>query len=367
MIKQKQRINALTFCILLFGVMMLGSCEDDNFGEVNDDQSSTLIEKGVFIVNEGNFGGGSGSLSFFSYDSLNVSHNLFFNANNRPLGDVPQSLTIVDSLGFVVVNNSGKIEVININNAASLASIENLSSPRFLLPVTNQKAYVSDFSTRQIRIVDLESYTVTGSVDIGRTSERMVGVGDKVFVGNWSAYHQPGVNNNQLVVINATMDTVVDSIRVVKEPNSMVVDRNEKLWVLCSGGFENDVFPALLRINPADHSVEKTFDFEHINKSPEELCINGTGDTLFYIDEDIYAMSVNSFTLPDNSLIEAGERNFKALNIDQQRSWLFASDAIDYQQKGIVFQFSTSGTEIRSFRAGIIPGYFAFYPSVLSE
>jgi len=44
---------------------------------------------GVYILNEGNFMGGNGALSFYSYDSLKIYNDIFTKANARPLGDIP--------------------------------------------------------------------------------------------------------------------------------------------------------------------------------------------------------------------------------------------------------------------------------------
>ena len=39
---------------------------------------------------------------------------------------------------------------------------------------------------------------------------------------------------------------------------------------------------------------------------------------------------------------------------------IYVSDALDYQQSGLISRFSESGTPIGTFRAGIIPGRFCF-------
>ena len=80
-----------------------------------DVEESYLSGPGVFILNEGNFKSGNGSLSFFSYDSSKLYNNTFLSINQRPLGDVPYSMNIGGSRAYIVVNNSGKIEVVDRN------------------------------------------------------------------------------------------------------------------------------------------------------------------------------------------------------------------------------------------------------------
>src|SRR5665648_62997 len=96
----------------------------------NNPTGSFLTGSGVFILNEGNFRWGNGSLSFYSYDSSKIYNDLFHTINGRPLGDVPNSMKTIGDKAYIVVNNSGKIEVINSNTLESLTTINGLISPR---------------------------------------------------------------------------------------------------------------------------------------------------------------------------------------------------------------------------------------------
>jgi hypothetical protein len=72
-----------------------------------------LTGNGVFITNEGNFLYGNASVSYYQKSLDELRLDLFSDANQLPLGDVCQSLFILEDKIFVVVNNSGKVEVVN--------------------------------------------------------------------------------------------------------------------------------------------------------------------------------------------------------------------------------------------------------------
>ncbi len=104
-------------------------------------------------MNEGNFRSGNGSLSFFSYDSLKLFNHVFQEVNKRPLGDIPYSINILGGKAYIVVNNSGKIEVADQNNMTSAATIDGINSPRYIAFVSDVKAYVTSLYSDSVTII----------------------------------------------------------------------------------------------------------------------------------------------------------------------------------------------------------------------
>ncbi len=323
---------------------------------------------GVFICNEGNFTYGNASLSFYEPETKTTENEIFYNANNFPPGDVAMSMSIKDSLAFLAVNNSGKILVFNPKTFKYIASISGLTSPRYILFISDTKAYVTDLYDKNISIINPENFTKTGSVFIGNGSEQIVKYQNFAFTTGWSF-------NNKIYKINTDTDKLIDSLTVTKQPNSIVLDKNNKLWVLSDGGFSGipggQEIPALTKINPETFSVEKTFNFPSVETSPARLTLNGTKDTLYFLNnspsggnqyEGVYEMSVNSENLPVEAFIPQGEKLFYGLGTDPATSDIYVSDAVDYLQKGIIYRFRSDGTPIDTFKTGIIPSYFCFKP-----
>jgi DNA-binding beta-propeller fold protein YncE len=318
---------------------------------------SFLSGNGVFLINEGNFTAGNGSLSFYSYDSLKIYNDLFEKVNGRPLGDVPNSIELKNDLAYIIVNNSGKIEVIKKSTLESVKTISGLISPRNIAFASSAKAYVTSMYSDSLVVIDLNSNTISGYINIRRSSESIVIAGDKAFAANW-------VGGSEVMVINTTSDEVVDSITVGVEPESMVLDKNGILWVLCNGGWARENYAELDGLNTSTDEVVKKIVFPSKQESPSCLKINGSGDTLYYLATGVRRMSITASVLPSDSFIPESGHYFYKLGINPVSTDIFVTDAVDYQQNGHLLYFSSEGTLVKSLDAGIIPGSMCFKPAV---
>jgi YVTN family beta-propeller protein len=346
-------MNKISIFLLL--LIIIVSCKK------NEDRPNRtfLTGNGVFLLNEGNFMAGNGSLSFFSYDSSKIYNDLFFEVNGRPLGDVPNSMAILGDKAYIVVNNSGKIEVIKKSNLVSVKTISGLVSPRNIGFVNSAKAYVTSMFSDSLIILNLTDNTVSGYINLRRSSESIVIAGNKAFITNW-------IGGHEVMVIDNTTDEVVDSVEVGIEPESMVFDGNNMIWVLCNGGLSEENFAELDGIDIATNNIEKHLQFASKEESPSCLTIDGTGETLYYLEwgGGVRRMIISDAVLPSAPFIPQSDHNFYKLSINPANNDIFVTDAVDYQQNGYLLYYNSTGTLISSLSAGILPGSVCFEPAV---
>lgn len=343
-------------CITFFTVGT--SCSKNEDPDNNTDTTNYNFKNGLFIINEGLFNHGNSSIAFYNPETSRNDQDIFSTVNLKPLGDVGFSMVIQGDTGFIVVNNSGTIEVVDIHNMKSIKTIEGIISPRYILPVSKSKAYISSLLESKLFILDMKSLEITGNISTGRTLEQMIKIDDQVFAASWSQLAHPDINNNKVLIINPTLDALIDSITVTKEPNSMAVDKDQNLWVLCSGGYNNEEEPALIKINPQTRSIDKTLNFTSDWAYPSRLTVNKSGDQLYYIDyPNIYRADIQAVDLPVEAFVDGTGKSFYALCYDSENDVLIASDAKDYQQNGSIYILSSSGAIINEFSSGVIPGF----------
>ena len=177
--------------------------------KISDKPAVTCLSgDGVFIINEGNYMRGNGSLSFYSYDSLKIYNDFFNDINGRPLGDVPNSMEILSDMAYIVVNNSGKIEVINKSTLESVATIDGLVSPRNIAFVSKSKAYVTSMYSDSLIILSLTDNSIAGYINLRRSSESLIISGNSAYISNW-------VGGKEIMVVNTITDKVVDSVEEI--------------------------------------------------------------------------------------------------------------------------------------------------------
>lgn len=338
--------NSLVF-IFIFTLVVSCIKNSDN------QKGSFLSGKGVFILNEGNFKSANGSLSFYSYDSVKIYNDLFLNINGRPLGDIPNSMVINGERGYIVVNNSGKIEVINRNTLESIGTISGLVSPRNISFINSNKAYVTSLYSKSVAIINLLDYSISGYINLRRSSEAIVINGGKAFISNW-------VGGKEIMVISTVNNIVIDSIEVGVEPESMVIDKNKMLWVLCTGGSAMTNSAELIRINPTTNRIENRFVFPKLNSPPSCLQIDGNGETLYYLENGLKRMKIDATELPSAALITQSTHTFYKIGIDPVTSDILLTDAVDYQRQGFVMVYKKDGTLISTQKADILPGGMCF-------
>ncbi len=350
--------------------LVLFSCMIEETTPDEDKPLTPESARGVLVVNEGNFMYGNASLSYYDALSGDVLQDVFYRANGLPLGDVAQSVVIRDTLAYVVVNNSGRIYVMDHRNFEYVGKITGLVSPRNIHFVNDSKAYVTDLYDHSISIVDLSTLEVTGSIDVHNPSssfpqhstDEMVQWGKYVFVNCWSYDHH-------ILVIDSETNEWVDVIEVLIQPVSMVLDKYDKLWVLTDGGFPGNPYgyeaPGLLRIDAASRTIEHSFRFDP-GDSPTAMDINAGGDTLYFVNRHIYRHQVESVNMPElliehSSPVGQGQ-GYRGLGIDPFSSEIYVSDPIDHVQAGLVYRFSPDALPVDTFRVGIIPRDFGFLP-----
>lgn len=348
------------FVAAVLMAVALSGCMEWDYGEVIEDFETT--GEGLFVLNEGNFQYSNGTLTYYDPSTGEVQNEVFFRANGYRLGDVVQSMAIYDNKGWIVVNNSKVVFAIDPVTFKEVGRIENLTSPRYIHFISPEKAYVTQIWDNRIFIVNPKTYQITGHITVPNmesesgSTEQMVQYGKYVYCNCWSY-------QNRIIKIDTETDKVVDEIQVGIQPTSLVMDKYNRLWTVTDGGYEGSPYgyeaPALYCIDADKFEVVSRFRFKK-GDYPSEVQMNGTRDTIYWINDDIWQMDVLAQRVPVRPFLESRGTIYYGLTVNPRNSEVYIADAIDYQQQGKIYRYSSNGKLLDEFYVGIIPGAFCW-------
>lgn len=334
------------------------SCMEWDYG--NSAEPFDAAANGLFICCEGNFQYGNASLSYYNPMSGVAENEVFLRANGMKLGDVAQSMTRHGDRGWIVVNNSHVVFAIDLNTFKETSRIENLTSPRYIHFISDDKAYITQLWDNRIAIVNPTRGEITGHITVpGMTAgngstEQMVSWGKYVLCNCWSY-------NDRIIKIDTERDEVVDELTTEWQPSSIALDCHGRLWVVTDGHVKGNTptLPTLYRIDAETLQVEHTFRLPK-RETAGKLSMNGACDTLYWINDDVWRMDVTADALPPAPFIASHGTRYYGLTVDPSNSEVYIADAIDYQQQGIVYRYTSDGILVDEFYTGVTPGAFCW-------
>lgn len=346
--------------LLIFSLLFFIACKPE------EPPTPTLpYASGVFITNEGIYGQTSGTITHYNTDSGIITQKIFKTKNGRDLGNVVQSICFTNEKAYIVVNNSNKIEVADANTFEESAQINNLLQPRYMLALNANTAYVSqwglDLLSGSIAVIDLHNNTIIQTIEngIGKGPERMCLHNGKIYVTNVGGLE----TDNFISVIDINTHTVVDTIVVDDNPNSLQMSNDGLLWVACAGKTVYGNYPeidtvastygALVAIDPASGLVSQRIRLQK-GRGAHQLVKDALGNKLYFS----YNNAVHRLTPVQNQWQSLFQGNFYGIGYNPSDGYIYAAEYAGIEAAWIYRYRSSDGVLVDSFKAGIFANGF---------
>ncbi len=355
-------MNRLLFLLTCFFASLQACIKDKPKPELHVLPNAT--HHGIVICNEGSYGNNNGELSFLDFETKTIINQLYFTSNTTSLGDVVQSISLINNTYYVTVNNSNKIVVIDPNTYKEITTITSVKSPRYITQVGANKAYVSCLYFPNVYVLDLTSNTITKTIHVDYpNTEKMIYLNGYCYVTNWDTA------SNVIYQINTGNDSIENRIHINGQAShDLVCDKNGMLWILSGNKYKNKS-SHLTQYNPLSNQIVQTLPFIS-EQDPFRLSINTNKDTLYFINVDyngtsssngLYKMSISDGTLPALPFIQAPVNSyFWAFGLDSVTHHIFLSDPKGFTQQSTVYEYSNTGNFINQYTAGIGANSFLF-------
>jgi hypothetical protein len=263
---------------------------------------------------------------------------------------VLQSASIIDNKLYAVINNSNSIYKINPNDGTIENRVSSFNSPRYVLPINSSQALVTDLYHDKIVKINLDDCKIVTTTTTNTWTEQMLQSGNDVFIAC--------PESDYLLYCNTNSTHNIDSIQVGYGSLSMVLDKNNLLWVLCWGDESKAKLPSLFQVNPLTKSIVRSMYFNTYSR-PSRLCIDAAKEHLYFINNAIYKMNINDNILPLQAFIPSNGANFYGLATYKNN--IVTMDAKDYNSLGEMLIFDANATLKVKVKVGIIPSDICIY------
>jgi hypothetical protein len=344
------------FLALIFA---FSSCEKCCNG---DEEENGEYYYGTFVLNEGSWGNSNASISFVNKEG-EVLLDAFSSVNQRPLGDLLQSMAYDNGNYYLVLNGSNKIEVVDRNTFESKGVITEVVSPRYAL-VHSGKLFVSQWGQSSldplVQVFDINTLEKLASIKVDLGPERMIVVNDDLWVvnsGGWSKGNSVSIIDTKELKLTKTLSLNGDN------PSDLKFDDKGNVVILCSGDivYNSDFSIAsetpakLIKINFVDHVETKNIILSE-SEHPSILAYDKSKDVFYYgggySSTGIYFIGGNA-SIP--SFEPAVSGSFYGFNLGSAGN-IYLCRVVDWTVGGEVLLYQAFDNEVKElYTVGIGP------------
>ena len=351
--------------LLFISLAILTSCES----EINESEDIKDIADGTraIVVNEGQFGYGTSSLTLLTWTG-NVTNDVFRKVNNRPMGDVAQSLTKIGDNYYVPLNNSRKIEAfdsktfesvetMSINEDVIPMYVQHLGGDSIAVPDQMWRNSSSKLMIMDINHKDKNRRVLRRYIKMEGQTYQMQLVNNKLFVGGsqLSVFDLENLTEQgRRYIRNSAGDSFA-----LTDFSKIVVDKDGMLWVLTG----NNVY----RIDPNTELITNSIDVSDLKINERIGCIDISpdGNTVYFnSSRRVYTINIDDIKKPQSPIIEPvieSRRTIYNMCVSKENTIFMCAVVYGSLSRAQIHEFNIeTGECIRTFNAGLFPHFIYF-------
>lgn len=372
--------NPISLFIYVIIAISCISCREDDIifpeiiEQVTEGVDGDMV--GFYLLNEGNMGMNKATIDYFDYRTGCYHQDIYSTRNPsivKELGDVGNDIKIYGNKLYAVINCSHYIEVMDVKTTKHIGSID-VPNCRYMA-FSGDKAYVSSYAGKVeinpnaergfVAEIDTATLTLTRKVTVGYQPEEMVIHNGKLYVANSGGYRVPNYDRTVSVIDLETFE-VINTIDVGINLHRMQIDKRGDIYVSSRGDYK-DVPPNLFVIDSKTDKVKYPLDIQVSNM---HLC----GDSLYFYGIAKYTPGNNGASfgildtrtkvvVNDNIISDGTDKKIVmpyGLTVNPETREVYITDAQNYVVTGYIYCFTPEGRmKWRTF-AGNIPAHIVF-------
>ena len=357
----------------------------DLTGEKVDVSGISANVKKIFVLSEGGMGSNNASLDFLRISDGNYVSGVFKKMNpeiGAGLGDVGNDIAVHGDEVWMVINNSGIVEVISAKDEIEIAAIQ-IPTPRNIA-FDDSYAYVSSWAGAyangsydsegnytitdsknpkgQVYRINLSTKKVDSTVEVGYQPEGLAVYGNKLYVANSggiSSQLPPNYSyDNTVSIIDTKSFKVTKAVDVQVNLKNVYSDGSGNIYVTTMGNYWS-IHSGLYMIDATD-AVKHIADYVSVSSLSDGTlyCIGAEEEFAWSAAKTWKAWSCKNGIKTDFPISLTATTLYSLCAIS--KNTFLVGDAGDYFNPGTVSLYSNSN-KVWTVTAGVCPGHFAIW------
>ena len=335
---------------LILSLIIIFGCSKDTI--TNSQNTSNNI---AFVLCEGAFNNNDGSL-------WGIKDNVIQEIGGNPTGNTATSVATHGNNLYVINNASGNILKYTISEEGIVEQSTEMidlsgTQPREVYIIGNN-AYVSQWAGDGIAVIDLSSFSQTGTIEVEGSTEGLAYDGTFLYASSPYSDISTYTSGNSVVKIDIASNSVIETYEVFTSPQKIIFDKG---LIFVSHTYYDASWESAYASSVIDISTSIVTSVDHGNSvfyGNDFAENNGT----LYRSYDKGIISFNDdLTLIESTYIGTSNTNsLYSMDINNGIIYLGFTDNLSPDDIAIL---DFNGNELGNYQVGALPGSFAFWTS----
>ena len=285
----------------------------DNSDKILVGTPSSSTSERMFILSQGAFGKNNARIDSWNMNDSTLTTNLFTTSNQQH----------------------------------SAIEFPAKSAPWKIMQISATEALAAEFYTGNMAVIDLNSNTISSTINIGAGQNSLASIGNMVYATT---------DKNTLVSVNKTTKAVRTLTYIGETPMQIIADStHNKLIVLTAGNYSPKTEGKILFVDPASFAITDSIKIDTLSYINQLIL---AGDKVYILFGDaVKVLDLGSKLILPDALFT---KPYYAGYFDAPKNMLYLGTAVDFQSNDVVDIFDLgSRTLKRTLNLGIAPSFFA--------
>jgi YVTN family beta-propeller protein len=308
---------------------------------------------GGYILSEGGFSAGTSKLSYYDIVKDTFYLNIFYPGN---IGLFSSGMIYYNKNLFITEqgNYGSPGKIYRLDSSGNVLSNSVIGTNPYSLAVSNNKIYVTNGPAGYVGVYDVNSFSLSKTINVGVYPQEIISNNNKIFVCNTSLFG--GNQDSTVTVIDPFGDSVINTLRLKKDPSGITSLDNNNILVGCNG-----IPGKIFKINTTTLIATDTFTVN--DGFDRDIAVDESSSNIYFISLNNNIVKINLNTKTETIFVQNLNptlAHFYGYNYDSKNKKHYIADARNFSSPGYLLIVNSDGTLSKTFSSGVAPRRIVF-------